>query len=87
LPPPRAGRNPPSATTSSTPTSTRKGAIRDINPPPKSRARCYRRSSQNAPSCSPLEVHCDWLRETSYVNVDCYLKVLELAIFGGQRPG
>ncbi len=47
----------------------------------------YRRSSRNSPSCAPLEVQCDWLREAGYINVACYLKVLELAIFGGQRPG
>lgn len=36
---------------------------------------------------APLEVQCDWLRETGFENVDCYLKVQELAIFGGQRAG
>jgi tRNA (cmo5U34)-methyltransferase len=35
---------------------------------------------------APLEVHCDWLREIGFENVDCYLKVSELALFGGQRP-
>ena len=35
---------------------------------------------------APLEVQCDWLREIGFENVDCYLKVLELAVFGGQRP-
>jgi ubiquinone/menaquinone biosynthesis C-methylase UbiE len=34
---------------------------------------------------APLEVQCDWLREIGFENVDCYLKVGELALFGGQR--
>ena len=36
---------------------------------------------------APLEVQCDWLREIGFENVDCYLKVSELALFGGQRGG
>jgi ubiquinone/menaquinone biosynthesis C-methylase UbiE len=38
-------------------------------------------------SLAPLEVQCDWLREIGFENVDCYLKVGELALFGGQRGG
>ena len=47
----------------------------------------YARAAQEAGALAPLEVQCDWLRETGFENVDCYLKVLELAVFGGQRPG
>ncbi len=47
----------------------------------------YARAVQQADALAPLEVQCDWLRETGFENVDCYLKVLELAVFGGQRPG
>lgn len=36
---------------------------------------------------APLEVQCDWLRQIGFENVDCYLKVSELALFGGQRGG
>ena len=36
---------------------------------------------------APLEVQCDWLREIGFENVDCYLKISELALFGGQRGG
>lgn len=36
---------------------------------------------------APLEVQCDWLREIGFENVECYLKVSELALFGGQRAG
>jgi ubiquinone/menaquinone biosynthesis C-methylase UbiE len=47
----------------------------------------YQRADKNANILAPLEVQCDWLREIGYENVECYLKVLELAMFGGQRPG
>jgi SAM-dependent methyltransferase len=36
---------------------------------------------------APVEAQCDWLREIGYEDVDCYFKVLELAVFGGRRPG
>jgi ubiquinone/menaquinone biosynthesis C-methylase UbiE len=35
---------------------------------------------------APVEVQCQWLREIGFTDVDCYLKVLELAVFGGRRP-
>lgn len=30
-----------------------------------------------------VEVQCRWLEEIGFTNVDCYLKILELALFGG----
>ena len=33
-----------------------------------------------------VEVQCDWLRDCGFDDVDCYFKVLELALFGGRRP-
>jgi tRNA (cmo5U34)-methyltransferase len=33
-----------------------------------------------------VEVQCDWLREIGFIDVDCYFKVFELAVFGGRRP-
>jgi len=48
-------------------------------------ARDYYSRAGEAPA--PLEVQCDWLREIGFENVDCYLKVSELALFGGQRAG
>ena len=47
----------------------------------------YDRADKNANILAPLEVQCDWLRSIGFENVDCYLKVLELAMFGGQKPG
>jgi tRNA (cmo5U34)-methyltransferase len=34
---------------------------------------------------APVEAQCQWLRELGYVDVDCYLKVFELAVFGGRK--
>ena len=50
-------------------------------------AREYYDRPANARTLAPLEVQCDWLREIGFENVDCFLKVLELAVFGGQRAG
>lgn len=36
---------------------------------------------------APLEVQCDWLREIGFENVECFLKISELAVFGGQKSG
>lgn len=47
----------------------------------------YAHSTALSRELAPLEVQCDWLREIGFENVDCYLKVLELAVFGGQRTG
>ncbi|MCH8814520.1 MAG: class I SAM-dependent methyltransferase [Chloroflexi bacterium] len=35
---------------------------------------------------APVEDQCGWLRELGFVDVDCYFKVLELAVFGGRKP-
>ena len=45
-----------------------------------------RGQGRQRPTAPPLGVQCDWLREIGFENVDCYLKVLELAVFGGQKP-
>ncbi len=35
---------------------------------------------------APVELQCDWLREIGYQDVDCYMRIYELAVFGGRRP-
>jgi ubiquinone/menaquinone biosynthesis C-methylase UbiE len=35
---------------------------------------------------APVELQCAWLRDIGFEDVDCYLKVFELALFGGRRP-
>jgi tRNA (cmo5U34)-methyltransferase len=35
---------------------------------------------------APTELQCDWLREIGYKDVDCYMRIYELAVFGGRKP-
>ncbi|EDY16777.1 conserved hypothetical protein [Chthoniobacter flavus Ellin428] len=46
----------------------------------------YARADKDAGVLAPLEVQCDWLRNIGFENVECFLKMQELAVFGGQRP-
>jgi len=47
----------------------------------------YARPDKAANILAPVEAQCQWLREIGYTDVDCYLKVFELAVFGGaSRP-
>lgn len=34
---------------------------------------------------APVEMQCEWLRRCGFVDVDCYFKVFELAVFGGKK--
>ena len=47
---------------------------------------CYHRPDKAANILSPVEDQCAWLRQIGFQDVDCYLKVFELAVFGGRRP-
>jgi ubiquinone/menaquinone biosynthesis C-methylase UbiE len=46
----------------------------------------YDRPDKDANILAPLEQQCAWLRDIGFSDVDCYLKVFELAVFGGRRP-
>jgi len=46
----------------------------------------YHRPDKAANILAPVELQCQWLREIGFTDVDCYLKVFELAVFGGRRP-
>lgn len=35
---------------------------------------------------APVEEQCSWLREAGFVDVDCFFKCFETAVFGGRRP-
>jgi len=35
---------------------------------------------------APVEGQCGWLRQIGFVDVDCFFKVFELALFGGRKP-
>ena len=48
-------------------------------------AEFYRRPDKQANILAPVEDQCVWLRELGYVDVDCYLKYFELAVFGGRK--
>lgn len=43
----------------------------------------YHRPDKDANILAPVEVQCEWLREIGFQRVDCFLKVFELALFGG----
>ncbi len=45
----------------------------------------YRRPDKQANILAPVENQCAWLRELGYVDVDCYFKYFELAVFGGRK--
>lgn len=44
------------------------------------------RPDKEANMLAPVDVQCGWLRECGFEDVDCYFKILELAMFGGRRP-
>ncbi len=45
----------------------------------------YDRPDKSANILAPIEQQCAWLRDIGFTDVDCYLKVFELAVFGGRR--
>jgi tRNA (cmo5U34)-methyltransferase len=46
----------------------------------------YHNPCRKANILTPLEKQCKWLREIGFQDVDCYLKIFELALFGGAKP-
>lgn len=50
-------------------------------------AQYIHRPDKAANILAPLELQCAWLRDLGYVDVDCYFKAFEMAVFGGRRPG
>lgn len=44
------------------------------------------RPDKSANLLAPVELQCAWLREIGFTDVDCFLKIFELALFGGRRP-
>jgi len=43
------------------------------------------RKDRHANILAPVEEQCAWLRRIGFTDVDCYLKLHELAVFGGRR--
>lgn len=46
----------------------------------------YHRPDKDANLLAPVELQLQWLRELGFTDVDCFLKVYELALFGGVKP-
>jgi ubiquinone/menaquinone biosynthesis C-methylase UbiE len=46
----------------------------------------YARPDKGSNILAPVETQCGWLREIGFTDVDCFLKIFELAVFGGRRP-
>jgi cyclopropane fatty-acyl-phospholipid synthase-like methyltransferase len=46
----------------------------------------YYRPDKAANILAPLDVQCRWLEEIGFVDVDCFFKLFESALFGGRRP-
>ena len=45
----------------------------------------YYRPDKAANILAPVEIQCNWLKELGFINVDCYFKIFEIALFGGRR--
>jgi tRNA (cmo5U34)-methyltransferase len=46
----------------------------------------YNRADKTANILAPVELQCQWLRDIGFTNVDCFLKLFEIALFGGIKP-
>ncbi|MEA5472198.1 class I SAM-dependent methyltransferase [Spirulina sp. 06S082] len=46
----------------------------------------YHRDDKNANILAPMETQCQWLTEIGFIDVDCFLKIFEIALFGGLKP-
>ena len=44
------------------------------------------RENKQANILAPVEDQCRWLEQIGFTDVDCYLKVFELAVFAGRKP-
>jgi tRNA (cmo5U34)-methyltransferase len=45
------------------------------------------RADQDANILAPVTEQCAWLQAIGFVDVDCYFKLFELALFAGRKPG
>ncbi len=46
----------------------------------------YHRPDKTENTLASVEVQCQWLQEIGFVDVDCFFKVFQLALFGGKKP-
>jgi SAM-dependent methyltransferase len=54
--------------------------------PEETERRFREREDQYANILAPLDLQLNWMREIGYQQVSCYLKIFELAVFGGMHP-
>ena len=45
----------------------------------------YNRADKKENLLTPVNTQCQWLRDIGFQDVDCFLKVFELALFGGRK--
>jgi len=45
----------------------------------------YNRSDKKENILAAVDVHCQWLRDIGFQDVDCFFKTFELALFGGRK--
>lgn len=45
----------------------------------------YNRPDKKENILAPVELQCDWLRRIGFIDVDCFFKTFELALFGGRK--
>ena len=57
----------------------------DISPEETAK-RFHERDHKNANILAPLETQLGWMRRIGFQQVTCYLKIFELAVFGGIHP-
>ncbi|HIK11051.1 MAG TPA: class I SAM-dependent methyltransferase [Oscillatoriaceae cyanobacterium M33_DOE_052] len=46
----------------------------------------YYRPDKAANILAPVELQINWLQDIGFINSDCYLKIFEIALFGGIKP-
>ncbi len=46
----------------------------------------YNRPDKKENIPAPVDVQCEWLRQVGFLDVDCFFKLFELALFGGRKP-
>lgn len=54
--------------------------------PEETAAQFHARDHKHANILAPLDVQLHWLNSIGYIHTACYLKIFELAVFGGIRP-
>jgi len=62
--------------------------IRRLQPklsPATVRRRYVNRADKAANILAPVDRQCEWLRAAGFMDVDCYFKIYELAVFGGHK--